>query len=63
MSEKTPFDGSPEDARRWHEAAATFAQQAPNRTLVTAEGSSHDVPKDRPELVLAEIGKMAAVRG
>ncbi|WP_405459040.1 alpha/beta fold hydrolase [Streptomyces sp. NBC_00101] len=63
VSEKTPFDGSPEDARRWHEAAATFAQQAPNRTLVTAEGSSHDVPKDRPELVLAEIGKMAAVRG
>ncbi|MEU3983742.1 alpha/beta hydrolase [Streptomyces sp. NPDC026672] len=62
VSEKTPFDGSPEDAQRWRDAAATFVRQGPNRTLVTAEGSSHDVPKDRPALVLKEIEKMASTQ-
>ncbi|WP_252370083.1 alpha/beta fold hydrolase [Streptomyces hygroscopicus] len=63
VSEKTPFDGSPEDAQRWRDAAATFARQGPNRALVTATGSSHDVPKDRPALVLKEIEKMATTQG
>ncbi|MDX3802554.1 alpha/beta hydrolase [Streptomyces sp. AK04-3B] len=55
VSEKTPFAGSPEDAQRWRDAAASFAQEAPNRTLVTAKGTSHEVPTDRPDLVLKEI--------
>lgn len=55
VSEKTPLDGSPEDAQRWRDAAASFVQAGPHRTLVTAEGSSHDVAKDRPDLVLKEI--------
>ncbi|WP_031090744.1 alpha/beta fold hydrolase [Streptomyces sp. NRRL WC-3549] len=63
VSERTPFDGSPEDAELWREAAASFAQQGPGRTLVTAKGSSHDVPKDQPALVLKEIEKMVAARG
>ncbi|WP_339134296.1 alpha/beta hydrolase [Streptomyces sp. f51] len=62
VSEKTPFDGSPEDAQRWRDAAASFVQDGPDRTLVTAKGSSHDVPKDRPELVLKEIERMAAAQ-
>ncbi|MGW0871396.1 alpha/beta fold hydrolase [Streptomyces sp. NPDC002740] len=62
VSEKTPFDGSPEDARRWRDAAASFVQAGPHRTLVTAEGSSHDVPKDRPDLVLEEIESMVATQ-
>ncbi len=62
VSEKTPFDGSPEDVRRWREAAAAFAGDGPGRKLVTAAGSSHDVPKDRPGLVLKEIERMAAGR-
>ncbi|MFC9131121.1 alpha/beta fold hydrolase [Streptomyces sp. NPDC057099] len=62
VSEKTPFDGSPEDARRWRDAAASFVQDGPRRTLVTAEGSSHDVPIDRPGLVLEEIESMVATR-
>ncbi|GHF86684.1 pimeloyl-ACP methyl ester carboxylesterase [Amycolatopsis bartoniae] len=61
VSEKTPFDGSPEDAQRWREAAASFARAAPNRTLVTAAGSSHDIPVDRPDLVLDWIEKMASL--
>ncbi|MFJ6851594.1 alpha/beta fold hydrolase [Streptomyces sp. NPDC091271] len=60
VSEKTPLDGSPVDARRWRDAAASFVQAGPGRTLVTAEGSSHDVPKDRPDLVLEEIEDMVA---
>ncbi|MEV5205633.1 hypothetical protein [Streptomyces sp. NPDC053720] len=48
VSEKTPLDGSPVDAQRWRDAAASFAQDGPNRTLVTAKGSSYEVPKDRP---------------
>ncbi|MFD0208177.1 alpha/beta fold hydrolase [Streptomyces hirsutus] len=62
VSEKTPFDGSPEDAQRWRDAAASFVQDGPHRTLVTAAGSSHDVPKDRPGLVLKEIESMVATQ-
>lgn len=62
VSEKTPFDGSPEDVRRWHDAAASFAQAAPNRTLVTAKGASHEVPTNRPGLVLKEIEDMFAAQ-
>lgn len=60
VSEKTPFDGSPVDAQRWRDAAASFAEAGPDRTLVTAKGSSHDVPKDRPALVLASIDTVVA---
>ena len=60
VSEKTPFDGSPEDAQRWRDAAAAFVAAGPGRTLVTARGSSHDVPKDDPALVLEHIERMAA---
>jgi pimeloyl-ACP methyl ester carboxylesterase len=63
VSEKTPFDGSPQDAQRWRDAAAAFVAAGPDRTLVTAEGSSHDVPKDKPALVLEEIEEMAATAG
>jgi pimeloyl-ACP methyl ester carboxylesterase len=62
VSEKTPFDGSPVDAQRWRDAAASFAQDGPDRTLVTAKGSSHEVPKDRPDLVLKEIEDMVATQ-
>ncbi|WP_329455231.1 alpha/beta fold hydrolase [Streptomyces sp. NBC_01497] len=60
VSEKTPFDGSPADAQHWRDAASSFVKDGPHRTLVTAEGSSHEVPKDRPALVLREIESMVA---
>jgi pimeloyl-ACP methyl ester carboxylesterase len=60
VSGKTPFDGSPPDVQRWRDAGAAFVEAGPGRTLVTAEGTSHDVPKDDPGLVLKEIEKMAA---
>ena len=62
-SEKTPFDGSPLDAQRWRDAAAAFVKAGPDRTLVIAQGSSHEVPQDDPQLVVDEIEKMVAARG
>ncbi|MFD5517275.1 alpha/beta fold hydrolase [Streptomyces sp. NPDC127066] len=62
VSEKTPFAGSPEDAQRWRDAAASFAQEAPNRTLVTAKGTSHEVPTERPDVVLKAIEDMFAAQ-
>jgi pimeloyl-ACP methyl ester carboxylesterase len=60
LSEKTPFDGSPQDAQRWRDAAAAFVGDGPHRTLLTARGSSHDIPLDRPAVVLEQVEKMAA---
>jgi pimeloyl-ACP methyl ester carboxylesterase len=62
VSGKTPFDGSPEDAQRWRDAAASFVKQAPNRTLVTAKGTSHELPTERPDLVLKAIEDMYAAQ-
>jgi pimeloyl-ACP methyl ester carboxylesterase len=62
VSEKTPFEGSPEDAQRWRDAAASFAQEAPNRTLVTAKGTSHEVPTERPDVVLKAVEDMFAAQ-
>jgi pimeloyl-ACP methyl ester carboxylesterase len=57
-----PVPRVPEDAQRWRDAAASFVQEAPNRNLVTTKGTSHEVPTDRPDLVLKEIEDMFAAR-
>ncbi|WP_407319966.1 alpha/beta fold hydrolase [Isoptericola halotolerans] len=62
VSEKTPFDGSPEDVQRWKGAAESFVQAGPHRTLIAADDSSHDVAKDRPDLVLEETENMVAAQ-
>ena len=59
-SAKTPFDTSPADAQLWRDAQAAFAAHAPNRQLVTAAGSSHDVPLDRPGVVIKAVQDMIA---
>ena len=59
VAEKTPFEG-PADAQWWKDAHAQFANRAPNRRLVNAAGSSHDVAHDRPEVILSAISDMAA---
>ncbi|SEG87343.1 Pimeloyl-ACP methyl ester carboxylesterase [Actinacidiphila yanglinensis] len=58
VSAQTPFPTSPPDAQAWRDAQAAFAGAAPNRHLVTAAGSSHDIPVDRPDLVEAQIEAM-----
>lgn len=62
-SARTPFPDSPQDAQLWRDAQAGFAEGASNRQLVVAEGSSHDVPIDRPDVVLdAAQGMVTAIR-
>lgn len=62
VSSKTPFDTA-EDARLWRVAQKRFAEAAPNRTLVVAEGSSHEVPADRPDIVVKTVDDMVTARG
>ncbi|MBB6252139.1 alpha/beta fold hydrolase [Nitrospirillum iridis] len=59
VSEKTPFD-APADAQWWRDAHARFAGGAPNRQLVSAQGSSHDVVHDRPEVIVQAVVDMMA---
>jgi hypothetical protein len=49
--------------QRWRDAAAPFVKASPDCTLVTAEGSSHEIPTDKPALVPKEIEQMAATVG
>ncbi|MBS2537176.1 alpha/beta hydrolase [Catenulispora sp. NF23] len=62
-SAKTPFDTSPADARLWRDAQAAFVSHAANRRLVVAANSSHDVPIDRPDVVVKAIQDMIAEVG
>ncbi|MFI5735426.1 alpha/beta fold hydrolase [Kribbella sp. NPDC051587] len=61
VSATTPFE-SPQDAQLWRNAQQTFVDAAPNRRLITAERSSHDVPKDRPDVVIAAIEQLLSAR-
>jgi pimeloyl-ACP methyl ester carboxylesterase len=57
VSSKTPYPTTI-DANRWRVAQKQFADEASNRRLVVAAHSSHDIPIDRPQLVLTEIQDM-----
>jgi len=59
VSEKTPFE-APADAQWWRDAHAKFAQAAPNRRLIVAERSSHDVAHDRPDLIVQAVVDLVA---
>jgi pimeloyl-ACP methyl ester carboxylesterase len=59
VAEKTPFN-DPADAQWWKDSHAQFAKRAPNRRLVNAAGSSHDVAHDRPDVILTAISDIAA---
>ncbi|MGH3299601.1 MAG: alpha/beta fold hydrolase [Trebonia sp.] len=63
VSSQTPFPTSAPDARAWRAAQAEFAEAAPNRQLVTAARSSHDIPLDRPGLVEAQVEAMVKTVG
>ncbi|GAB3483739.1 helix-turn-helix domain-containing protein [Amycolatopsis cihanbeyliensis] len=57
VSATTPFP-THEDAELWRKARQEFARVAPNRRLVVAEGSSHDIPADRPATVIDAVENM-----
>jgi pimeloyl-ACP methyl ester carboxylesterase len=54
VSETTPMD-DPLLASLWRTSHAAFAKGAANRTIVTAEHSSHDIAHDRPDVILSAI--------
>lgn len=63
VSAQTPFPTSPPDAQAWRAAQAQFAKAAPNRQLVTAAHSSHDIPLDSPDIVEAQVEAMVKTVG
>jgi pimeloyl-ACP methyl ester carboxylesterase len=59
VSERTPFPPSMTfDIALWTQAHKDFAAKSPNRTLIFAKGSSHDIAHDRPELIVEATGKL-----
>jgi pimeloyl-ACP methyl ester carboxylesterase len=57
VSAQTPLP-TPDDAQLWRQAQRDFVNAAPNRHLVTAENSSHDIPNDRPDVVINAVQDM-----
>lgn len=49
---------TPDDAQLWRDAQQQFVKGAPNRDLVTAERSSHDIAGDRPDVIVAAVTQM-----
>lgn len=62
VSSKTPFD-TPDDAQLWRAAQAQFVSEAGNRRLVVAANSSHEIPLDRPDVVISTVEEMAKTLG
>lgn len=62
VSSRTPFPTSAPDAEAWRRAQSAFAAAAPNRHLVTVDGS-HDIPLDHPDVVEAQIEAMVKAVG
>ena len=59
VSEGTPFPPSlKSDSELWTQAHAAFARGAANRELMVANGSSHDIAHERPEIIVEAAGKM-----
>jgi len=59
VSERTPFPPSMTfETALWLQAHKDFAAKAPNRTLILAKDSSHDIAHDRPELILEATEKL-----
>ncbi|MBI1360292.1 MAG: alpha/beta fold hydrolase [Alphaproteobacteria bacterium] len=61
VSGGTPFDDDA-TAQWWKDSHASFAAAAPNRTLVRADDSSHDVAHDRPDIVVDAVVAMDQAR-
>jgi pimeloyl-ACP methyl ester carboxylesterase len=61
VSAQTPFE-EPAAAQGWRDAHARFVGAGPNRKLIVADRSSHDVAHDRPDVVLDAIAKLTAAR-
>ena len=57
-----PWWGKPEIDRQWRVAHEAIIHAAPGRRLVIAEGSRHEVARDRPDTVLEAVASLARPR-
>lgn len=55
--------GRPEVDAAWRAGHAAMAAAAPGRRLVVADGSDHDVPDARPELIVDAVESLLAATG
>ncbi|MFJ6463864.1 hypothetical protein ACIQM0_23015 [Streptomyces sp. NPDC091387] len=60
--DQIPFE-TPDDARLWRDAQQEFVKGAPNRGLVTAAKSSHDITHGRPDVIVTAVGQMLKAAG
>ena len=60
LSQDTPFTSQVE-ARLWRQALADFAAAQPDRSLVVARNSSHDVVQDRPDVILDSVDRLVGM--
>lgn len=54
MAETGPFDSVSEN-ERFQSDQRSFVKQSPNRVLIHAKGSSHNIPLDKPKFVVDQI--------
>ena len=50
----------PDIDRAWRDSHQAIASAAPNRRLIVAEGSDHDVPEKRPETIVQAVRSLTA---
>ena len=55
-----PWWGSEEIDRAWRRSHEVIAGRSAHRELVVAEGSDHDVPEDRPDLIVEAVSRILA---
>ncbi|GHE28865.1 alpha/beta fold hydrolase [Sphingobacterium griseoflavum] len=56
MAAYGPFD-TEEENNRFKSAQTNFVNSRKNATLLLAQGSSHNIPQDMPDYVIAEVAK------
>jgi pimeloyl-ACP methyl ester carboxylesterase len=54
MSEKGPFTSVTEN-QRFKSDQRRFVKESPNRTLLFVKGSAHNIPQDKPQMVIDQI--------
>lgn len=54
MAEQGPFD-TDEENNRFKSAQKNFINKRANASIVYAKGSSHNIPQDKPDIVISEV--------
>ena len=53
-----PWWGTEEIDRAWRRSHEVIAGRSPDRELVIADGSDHDVPEERPDLIVDAVNRL-----